>query len=98
MDIEAEVNKYRNCKDRGELEKQIQGYKNLAIQNATNLVVAGQYTTVAHKLQEICDRLPGPKLMKYPTGGAQGSSAKTARITSDEQARINADWNKRTKK
>ena len=91
IDVEAEVNKHKTIKDRAELERRIQEYKQLATQNATNLVMAGQYSMVAHKLQEICDRLPGPKLKKYPTG----SQAKTVDITSEEKARINADWNKK---
>jgi hypothetical protein len=96
MDVEAEVNKHKTSRDRAELERRIQEYKNLAIQNATNLVAAGQYTMVAHRLQEICDRLPAPKLANYPAG--QGASAKTVNITNEEKARISADWNKRTKK
>jgi hypothetical protein len=97
IDIENEVNKHKNIKDRDELVRLINDYKNLAIQNATNLAMAGQYSAVAHKLQEICDRLPAPKLVKYPTG-AQGAPSKTANITSEEQKRIDADWRKRTKK
>jgi len=95
MDVEAEVNKHKTT-DRAELERRIQEYKNLAIQNATNLVAAGQYSMVARKLQEICDKLPAPKLVNYPTG--QGGPSHTAKITNEEQARINADWNKRIKK
>jgi hypothetical protein len=97
MDVEAEVNKYKNIRDRTELEKGIQEYKNLAIQNATNLVAAGQYSMVARRLQEICDRLPPPKLVNYPAG-TKGGSAKTADITSEEKVRISADWKKRIKK
>ena len=95
IDVEAEVSKHRSIKDREEMERRIQDYKNLAIQNATNLVMAGQYSMVARKLQEICDRLPAPKLVNYPTG--QRGSAKTANFTSEEQARINADWRKKTR-
>ena len=97
MDVEAEVNKYRNCKDRNELGRVIKEYKGLALQYATNLVVAGQYTMVAHKLQEICDKLPAPKLKNYPSN-AQGGQAKTATITSEEKARINNEWKKKIKK
>ena len=97
MDVEAEVNKYKNSKDRAELERVIQEYKSLALQNAKNLVAAGQYSMVALRLQKICDRLPAPKLVNYPAGNTGGPS-QTARITSEEQARIDADWNKRTKK
>ena len=96
IDVEAEINKHKTTRDRAELERRVLEYKNLAVQNATNLVVAGQYSMVARKLQEICDKLPAPKLANRPAG--QGGSAKTASITSEEQARINADWNKKTKK
>jgi hypothetical protein len=96
IDVEAEVNKYKTTRDRTELEKGIQEYKNLAVQNATNLVAAGQYSMVARRLQEICDKLPPPKLVNYPAG--KGKSSQTAHITSEEQARINADWNRKTKK
>jgi len=95
IDVEAEVNKHKTTRDRPELERRIQEYKDLAIQNATNLVAAGQYSMVARRLQEICDRLPAPKLVNYPAG--QGGSAKTASITSEERARISADWKRRTK-
>ena len=97
IDVEAEVTKHKNTRDRDELEKAIKEYKGLALQYATNLVVAGQYSTVAHKLQEICDKLPAPKLINYPTG-KHGGPAKTASITSEEQARISSDWKKRTKR
>jgi len=93
IDVEAEVNKYKTTKDRAELEKRVQEYKQLATQNATNLVMAGQYSMVARKLQDICDRLPAPKLVKH----SAGSPAKTADITSEEQAKISADWKRRTK-
>ena len=93
IDVEAEVNKHKGIRDRAELDKRIQEYKSLATQNATNLVVAGQYSMVARKLQDICDRLQTPKHTKYPTG----DPAKTAKITSEEQARISADWKRRTK-
>ena len=94
--VEDEVNKYKNCRDRDELGRLIKEYKNLALQYASNLVLAGQYSTVAKKLQEICDRLPAPRLIKYPTG-TQGGPVKTATVTSEEQARINAAWKKKTK-
>ena len=95
IDVEAEVNKHKTTRDRTELERRVLEYKNLAVQNATNLVAAGQYSMVARRLQEICDKLPAPKLVNYPTG--QGGTAKTANITSEEQARISADWKRRTK-
>ena len=97
IDVEAEVNKYKNSRDRDQLEKAIQEYKNFALQNATNLVVAGQYSTVAKKLKEICDRLPPPNLVKHQAGRTQGAQAKTVTITNEEQNKISADWKKRTK-
>jgi len=97
IDVEAEVNKHRHIKDRDELGRRIKDYKNLALQNATNLVVAGQYSTVAQKLQEICNKLPAPQLIKYPTGNAHGGPVKTATITNEEKARISADWEKKTR-
>jgi hypothetical protein len=96
IDVEAEVNKHRSCRDRDELERRIKDYKSLAQQNATNLVMAGQYSSVAKKLQEICDKLPAPRLIKYPAG-TRSAPVKTATITSEEQARIDADWRKKTK-
>jgi hypothetical protein len=89
--IEDEVNKHKNCKERDKLEKFIQEYKGLALQHAKNFVLAGQYNAVAHKLQEICDRLPAPHI-KHPGGSTQSGPVKTATITSDENARINAAW------
>ena len=97
INVEAEVSKHKNIKDRDELVMLIKDYKNLALKNATNLAVAGQYSKVAQKLQEFCDKLPAPKLMKYPSDRTQGIHAETAEITSEEQARIDADWKKRTK-
>jgi len=97
INVEAEVNKHRNCKDRDEFLRLIKDYKNLALQNATNLVMAGQYTTVAHKLQEICDKLPAPNLVKHMAGGAHAAPVKTPTITNEEKARISADWEKKTK-
>ena len=95
--VEAEVNKYKNCKNRDELIMAIKQYKDLALEHATNFVLAGQYTTVAHKLQEMCDKLPAPRLIKYPTGGAPSGPVKTAAITDEEQAKIDAAWRKKTK-
>jgi len=97
VDVEAEVNKHRNCKDRGELGRLIQDYKGLAIQYAKNFVVAGQYNMVAFKLQEILDRLPQPNL-KTPTGSKSGAQVKTATITREEQAKIDAAWRQKAKK
>jgi hypothetical protein len=97
VNIEAEVNRHRNCKDRDELEKVIREYKNLAIQHAKDFTVAGQYNTVAFKLQEFCDKLPAPHI-KIIADNRPSAPVKTATITSDEQARIRAEWRKRAKK
>jgi hypothetical protein len=59
------------------------------------MVVSGQYNMVAHKLQEICDRLPAHHIKHQ--AGAHGGPVKTANISSDEQSRINADWKKKAK-
>ena len=91
IDVEAEINKHRNCRDRDELEKLIQEYKNLALQYAKNFTVAGQYNMVAQRLRGICDRLPAPYL-KNTAGKTSGTPVKTATITSDEQNRIKAAW------
>jgi len=97
INVEAEVSRHKNCKDRDELGRLIKDYKNLALQHATNLVVAGQYTTVAHRLQEICNKLPAPQLIKHPTGNTHAIPVKTATITSEEKAKISAAWEKKTK-
>ena len=94
--VEAEVDKYKNCRDRDELIMLIKQYKDLALEHAANLVLAGQYTTVAHKLQEKCDKLPAPQLIKYPIGSAH-TPVKTAAISDEEQAKIDAAWRKKTK-
>jgi len=98
MDIEAEVNKHKHCKDRDELGRAIKEYKNLALQYATNLIVAGQYTTVAQRLQAICDKLPAPQLIKYPAGSAKNAQTKTATITDEERDKIDSAWKKKAKK
>ena len=98
IDVEAEVNKYKNSRDRDEIERAIQDYKSFALQNASNLTMAAQYSAVVNKLKEICDRLPPPNLKKRAAGGSQGTQAKTATLSSEEKARISADWKKRTKK
>jgi hypothetical protein len=95
VNVEAEVNKHRSCRDRDEMGRAISEYKNLARQHATNIVLAGQYNTVALKLQEICDKLPAPHLRNI-SGHSQGSSTKTATITSEENNRINAAWKQKT--
>jgi hypothetical protein len=97
MNVEEEVNKHKTCRDREELGRLIRNYKNLAMQHATNMVMAGQYNMVAHRLEEIFDRLPDPHL-KNITARAPESPVKTASITNEENARINADWKKKTGK
>jgi len=98
INVEAEVNKYKTCKDRDELEKLIKHYKNLALQSASNLTEAGQYSTVAQKLQEICNKLPAPQLIRYPTGSSKNGPVKTATITDEEHNKIDAAWKKKAKK
>ena len=96
VDVEAEVNKHRNCKDRNELGRLIQDYKNLAIKYAKNFVVAVQYNMVAFKLQEIYDKLLVPN-HKSTTDNTLGVPVKTATITDEEQERINAAWKQKAK-
>jgi hypothetical protein len=98
VNVEAEVSKHRNCKERDKLEIVIRECKNLALQHAMNLSVAGQYNTVAHKLQEICDKLPAPNLKGRTAGSTQHTPVKTATITNEENARIKAAWGKKTGK
>jgi len=98
INVEAEVNKYKNCRDRDELERQIKNYKNLALQSASNLAEAGQYSTIALKLQEICNKLPAPQLIRYPTGASRNGPVKTATITDEEHNKIDAAWKKKAKK
>jgi hypothetical protein len=95
INLEAEVSKHKNCRDRDELGRVIRDYKNLALQHATNIVLAGQYNAVALKLQEICDKLPAPHL-KNPGSNTLGVPVKTATITREENARINATWKQKT--
>lgn len=97
IDVETEINKHKNCRDRDELGMLIKEYKNLAIEHAKNLVLAGQYNTVALKLQEICDKLPPPHL-KNPVISKQNAPIKTVTINREEQARISDAWKKRAKK
>jgi hypothetical protein len=94
ISIEDEVNKHRNCRERDKLEVIIKDYKNLALQYAQNIVLAGRYNMVALKLQEICDKLPAQNL-KRPASKAQNVPVKTADITSAENARIKAEWDQK---
>ncbi|MDR0312889.1 MAG: hypothetical protein LBI14_04770 [Treponema sp.] len=98
INIEAEVNKHKNCKERDKLGMIIKGYKDLALQHANDLSVAGKYSAVALKLQEICDKLPAPNLRGRTTGNTQSVSTKTATITNEENARIKNAWNQKTTK
>jgi len=94
VNVEGEINKHKTCRDRGELEKAIQEYKNLAMEYATNFTLAGQYNMIAHKLQEICDRLPAPNLVRHSSGGSN-IPVKTVSITNEDEAKINAAWKQR---
>ena len=97
VDVEAEVNKHKTCRDKAELEKRIQEYKGLAFKYASDIYLAGQYNMVVHKLQEICNKLPDPRLKNVASHGG-GSQTKTAKISTAEKARINADWKKKAGK
>jgi len=94
VSVEAEVSKFKNCKDRDELSRQIREYKNLALQHANNMTMAGQYNMVALKLQEIVDKLPAPHY-KNVTAGAHTAQTKTAKISKEEKMKINDAWNKK---
>jgi len=97
IDVEAEVNKHRNCKDRSKLEGVIQEYKNLVFKYASNLTLAGRYNTVVLKLQEICDKLPNP-LTRNTAARTHGVPLKTATVTSEENEKISAAWKQKTGK
>ena len=94
MNVQAEVDKYKNCKDRDEIGRAIKDYKNLALQSANDIVTAGQFNLVAHKLQERYDAMPAPRLKSIPTG-SPNAPTKTAKIGREEKAKINAAWNKK---
>ncbi|WP_461257171.1 hypothetical protein [Treponema sp. R80B11-R83G3] len=97
IDVDFEVNKYKNCKDRDELTRMIKEYKNLAMQNAEDFSMAGKYNSVAFKLQEICDKLPPPNL-KNPAATHRSAPTKTANLTKEERARIESEWEKKAKR
>jgi len=98
INVEAEVSKHKYCKDRDELGRIIKDYKNLAIQVAAkDLIAAGQYNAVVLRLQEICDKLPAPRI-KIITGSEHNTPVKTATISKEEEAKINAAWRKKAKK
>ena len=94
INVEAEVSKHKNTKDRDMLGSTIRDYKNLALSSAGDIVLAGQYNLVALKLQEIYDKMPAPRMKSMParTPGAQTKTATTSR---EEKSKINAAWNKR---
>jgi len=98
VNVENEVNKHKNCKDRDELTRLIKDYKNLAIQHAKNIVLAGQYNLVALKLQEHLDKLPAPNLKPIIGSSTNNVPVKTVNITREEEARINAAWKQRAKR
>jgi len=97
INVEAEVSKYKTIKDRDELGRIIRDYKDKALQCSGDLVAAGQYNMVVLKLQEIYDKFPAPKL-RNPASRGPGAPTRTATTTSDEQAKIRSDWQKRTGK
>jgi len=94
INVDAEVSKHKNVKDRDEMVRCIKEYKNLALQHANDMMAAGQYNAVAFKLQEICDKMPAPRLKQIPTAGP-AAATKTAKISKDEKKRIDADWHKK---
>jgi F0F1-type ATP synthase gamma subunit len=96
VNVEAELSKYKACKDREELERRIKEYKNLALKFASDIGMAGQYNMVALKLQEICNKLPAPKIKKLASS-TSSTPVKTATITKEENNQIKAAWEKRAK-
>jgi hypothetical protein len=96
INVEVEVSKHKNCKDRDELGMLIREYKNLALQSARDMALAGKYNSVALKLQEIYDKLPAPHLKNPGNSNLLGVPTKTANISSEENAKINAAWQKKT--
>ena len=96
MNVEAEVSKYKNCKDRDELGRAIKNYNSLALQSANDIIMAGQYNLVALRLQEVYDKMPAPRMKSIPTGSAPAQT-KTAKIGKDEKVKINTAWNNKTK-
>jgi hypothetical protein len=91
IDVKAEINKYKNCNDRDKLERAIFDYKNQVRQNATDFVVAGQFNRIVLELQKIVDKLPAPKL-KNVVSSRPNVAVKTAKITSNEAAKIDEAW------
>jgi hypothetical protein len=98
VDVETEVNKHRNCKERDKLGVIIREYKSLAMQYATDFSIAGKYNNVALKLQEIYDKLPAPNLKNVTAGSTHKVATKTSTISNEEKAKINDAWKKKTSK
>jgi hypothetical protein len=96
IDVETEVNKHRNCKERDKLGVVIREYKSLAMQYATDFSIAGKYNKVALKLQEVYDKLPAPNLKSVTAGTTKKVQTKTSTISKEEKAKINAAWSKKT--
>jgi len=96
INVEAEVSKHKNTKDRDELLRVIKEYKGHALQYASDIVIAGQYNMVALKLQEMCDKLPQPRI-KNVIPSSSNVPVKTAAITREENAKIDAAWKKKAK-
>jgi len=94
INVETEVSKFKDCKDRDEIARQIKEYKSLALQCSSDIFLAGQYDMVAHKLQVIHDKLPAPRLKRIPTAGP-AAQTKTASITKAEKVKIEDAWSKK---
>ncbi|MCL2264530.1 MAG: hypothetical protein FWC22_00695 [Treponema sp.] len=97
INVDAEVSKYKNIKDRDEIGRIIKEYKDLTLQHANDMILAGRYNSVVLRLQEIHDKLPAPPLKRIPVG-TSGSPTKTAKITKEEKVKINDAWNKKANK
>jgi len=97
IDVKGEINKYKSCTDRDKLERAIQDFKNLALQNASDVNAAMQINSIVLELQKMCDKLPAPKL-KNIVSGKSNIPVKTARISSHEAAKIDAEWQKKAGK
>ena len=98
IDVETEIKKHANCKERDKLGVAIREYKNLAMQHAANFSLAGKYNQVAFKLQEVYDKLPAPNLKNVTAGATHHVATKTSTISKEEEAKINAAWKKKTGK
>jgi len=97
IDVKGEINKFKNCNDRDKLERAIQDFKNLALQNASDVNAAMQINSIVLELQKMCDKLPAPKL-KNIVSGKSNVPVKTAKISSHEAEKIDAEWKKKAGK